>query len=389
MQRISLVNVPFWVKNSQLCRNLKNKDNVSIPKKYYIVNLTIQTDEEYVSVLETMEYWNIDQVPHRVYEYAKYYYRGCFEEIFDIEKLKDFKFKKELILLNKHGMDYDGLITIYQRDDCDGGDCDKYTTKFKTDVVKGGFLNLLKYIETTDGIKCNGICNYAIQGNNIPMLKYLLSLGNIIDSYSYEFAVASGNLDILKIIYNKDNSIGHYLKWNYLTYESAIINGKLECLKFLVTYNCPRSGYGCSTAARNKQLACLKYLNDAKIDNYTDKNLTAYAAMGGCLKCLKYVHDKIVSSKIFKYDYLDPRKTNVSCNNASMHGHLECLKYLKNNGYLMNNTVCSNAAQHGHLDCLKYALDCGCKWDINIKSNLFDFLGELLRNKDSNKLVIK
>ena len=135
------------------------------------------------------------------------------------------------------------------------------------------------------------------------MLKYLLSLGNIIDSNSYKSAVASGNLDILKILYNKGKSIGHYLKWNYLTYESAIINGKLDCLKFLVTHNCPRSGYGCSSAAKNKQFACLKYLCNAKIDNYSDKNLIGYAAQSGCLKCLKYIHESTVDSKIFKYGY--------------------------------------------------------------------------------------
>ena len=72
MQSISSKNVPFWVKKSKLSRDLINKKTIDIPKEYVIVNLTIKDNDEYVNVLRAMKYWDIDDVPFRVYEYTKY-----------------------------------------------------------------------------------------------------------------------------------------------------------------------------------------------------------------------------------------------------------------------------------------------------------------------------
>jgi len=43
--------------------------------------------------------------------------------------------------------------------------------------------------------------------------------------------------------------------------------------------------------------------------------------------------------------------------------HLECLKYVFQQGYKLNKTVCYNAAQYDHLECLKFAHEHNCCWD--------------------------
>ncbi|ATZ81241.1 ankyrin repeat/4HB MCP domain-containing protein [Bodo saltans virus] len=51
------------------------------------------------------------------------------------------------------------------------------------------------------------------------------------------------------------------------------------------------------------------------------------------------------------------------CINAASKGHLECLKYLHENGCYWDDRTCSYAAENGHLECLKYARENGCHWD--------------------------
>jgi hypothetical protein len=49
------------------------------------------------------------------------------------------------------------------------------------------------------------------------------------------------------------------------------------------------------------------------------------------------------------------------CDAAARHGHLHCLKYLREQG-CPAVYACTYAAQYGHLDCLAYAHEKGCGW---------------------------
>jgi|688.fasta_scaffold41578_2 hypothetical protein len=81
------------------------------------------------------------------------------------------------------------------------------------------------------------------------------------------------------------------------------------------------------------------------------------AAFKGHLECLKYLHENGC-----------PWDENV-CSNAAYNGHLECLKYLHENECPWDENICSNAAYNGHLECLKYLHENGCPWDERTCSN--------------------
>ena len=72
---------------------------------------------------------------------------------------------------------------------------------------------------------------------------------------------------------------------------------------------------------------------------------------------LKYFHEK----GAFMYMC----NSNTLCNIAAETGHINCLKYLHENGYFWDKTTCWRAALNGHIECLKYAHENGCAWDIN------------------------
>jgi len=49
-----------------------------------------------------------------------------------------------------------------------------------------------------------------------------------------------------------------------------------------------------------------------------------------------------------------------ACDAAAYGGHLECLKYLHENGCPWDKRACASAAGGGHLECMKYLRENGC-----------------------------
>lgn len=120
------------------------------------------------------------------------------------------------------------------------------------------------------------------------------------------------------------------------------------------------------------------------------------SAIKGHLVCLKrnFHLVEIVESDGF---------ATTIANQAIKHGHLDCLKYLTDNGYRCDGRsliiaafcghlnclehifdtgvelipeVISVAAEQGHLDCLQFAFDHECHWEVPkvVHSDCFDFL---------------
>ncbi|ATZ81199.1 ankyrin repeat domain-containing protein [Bodo saltans virus] len=111
-----------------------------------------------------------------------------------------------------------------------------------------------------------------------------------------------------------------------------------------------------------------------------DKCYECYiASKNGHLECLKYLHengyywDSWISTiaaenghlECLKYAHENNCPWNINtCMNAAYNGHLECLKYAHENGCPWNEYTCLNAAGNGHLECLKYAHENNCPWDL-------------------------
>mgnify|MGYP000004930551 CR=1 FL=1 len=85
----------------------------------------------------------------------------------------------------------------------------------------------------------------------------------------------------------------------------------------------------------------LKYCvaNECPVNEYA----CAGAANGGHLECLKYLHEEGKAPWDSGTAYL-----------AASNGHLHILEYLFERNYRYNVDACSYAAENGHLDCLKY-----------------------------------
>ena len=64
-----------------------------------------------------------------------------------------------------------------------------------------------------------------------------------------------------------------------------------------------------------------------------------------------------------------------TCENAAKGGHLEVLKWARENDCPWNEWTCENAAKGGHLEILKWARENGCPWDEETRELAAEELG--------------
>ena len=88
-----------------------------------------------------------------------------------------------------------------------------------------------------------------------------------------------------------------------------------------------------------------------------EKQLTLFEKLDDlCLSCI-YGNLECRSYYIMTGKSLDG--ACEKCGDAAEKGHLECLKYLHENGCPWDENTCIGAASNGHLECLCYARENG------------------------------
>jgi hypothetical protein len=148
------------------------------------------------------------------------------------------------------------------------------------------------------------------------------------------------------------NSVGEELDESYFCWRVAETN-KLELLKWTrEEKQCEWDYRTINVAASQGNLEMVKYCvaNECPID----EDACAFAAFNGHLEVLKYLREEAKAP----WD----RKT---ANWAALTGHLHILEYLVERKYdKYNEDVCSWAAKKGHFDCLKYLHETAkAQWD--------------------------
>jgi hypothetical protein len=137
--------------------------------------------------------------------------------------------------------------------------------------------------------------------------------------------------------------------WNSLTIEAAAGQDNLEMVKYCVANECPVDVGACAYAAKGGYLECLKYLHE-EVKAPWDWSTAAWTARDGHLHIFEYLVER-------KYDQWFLH----SCQNAAKNGHLDCLKFLHETAKApWDSWAVHGAHRNNHPECLQYLLDNEC-----------------------------
>lgn len=204
-------------------------------------------------------------------------------------------------------------------------------------------LRCLEFLHSKGCTLYNNLMSVAAEIGNLDSLKYLYEHGCICDDISRMNAVKGGHMDCLLYLYDH-GCLGNPQEEKKV----AIINGHLECLKFLVNFS-PADYIDSLTAAREGQVECLRYLYDQGCMGNPQQE-KEIAIINGHLECLKFLVN------FSPADYRD----NLT---AAKEGQVECLKFIHSRGGHLNELVMSFAAEKGNKKCLEFLCSAGCPWD--------------------------
>jgi hypothetical protein len=169
--------------------------------------------------------------------------------------------------------------------------------------------------------------------------------GDRLNENNFCFEVARTNkLELLKWAREEKGC-----EWNEWTIGDVARQGNLEMVKYCVANQCPMDEETCAYAAIGGELECLKYLHE-QVKAPWDSRTAVVAGLSGHLHILEYLVER-------KYDKFD----DGACWCAAKYGHLDCLKYLRETAKApWNSRAVQRAHENNQHECLQYLLDKNC-----------------------------
>lgn len=228
-------------------------------------------------------------------------------------------------------------------------------------AARNGDMSMLQYARA-NGCPWNSQTTAgAAWAERLDIIQYAVSNGCTFGGTAYYWAARRGNLPIIQWAFSHD---GGGIVFPEITAGAACGGHDHIILDFAHENDVIWHKLVYHFAAYGGNIGMLRGLEE--VGFYPSSDVFGYAAEGGQLDVLKYLHEQCPSAK-----------PDVACERAAFGGHLEVLVWLRENNFPWTWRVRLAAEEGGHRRVLEWAKDNGCptreSWKID---SVFDPFGQ-------------
>ena len=91
---MTIHDVPEWLVNSERCRDMTQDEEITVPTRLFIQNPIVNWIEEFQNVIEAMEFWGLEKIPHSVFLFTIYHHSQGYQRVKEL--LPHFKIWEKL-----------------------------------------------------------------------------------------------------------------------------------------------------------------------------------------------------------------------------------------------------------------------------------------------------
>ena len=405
-----------WIKNSLLYKSFDTEDeedDVNLENYQYVCNNTINNRNDMVSMLQTIQYWGVYELPPSIIQYFMIHDIRREEEQFDVV-IEDCIINPFVWLYRVYNMDMVIQPEIIRH-------LNFVDSDVELDLFPYEHFVRLDFYKELSKKRCihKILAKIACKCNNVECLEFIHNLGHLKLVKDYiNIAARYGSISCLIFLHENEYP---WIEdtWNNHeipnTWEYAVMSGNVDCLQYLHDNGCKleidpqspnllylailyrnvnglkclfKNGYNLYYrdaliyyASQQGDINSLIFLVETYKDYYHDYSNYSTAMLTGHVDCLQYLHKRggdwpewlphfiavngYIGSFIYAHVNGCPMNILEMMDMFVLHGHLECLIYIHYTfGHgLWNESTCEIAAHNGQLECLIYLHDNGCPWD--------------------------
>lgn len=300
--------------------DLEDQEVFEVPEDCFKLDLFIDCDHDLISVLRTVQYWDLPEVPIEVASY---------------------------ILRIGDVADYPGLLVDFP------------------DLAP--YLN--KILQVKSVRYCDGISTAINHGLGVRIVRILRELEYVLSGEGCEAAAAAGDIESLMYLHTED------CPWDERTTTAAVLHKHCDCLQYALDFNCAKVANLMDIAAKEGTVDVMKCIRSCCV-LWTKSTMLA-AIKGGNLENVRFLVESGCAMpvdpcflatacghlNILIYLHVCGHPLSPLCTFIAADGHLPCLVYLHTQGCAWDARCCCQAALGDHLDCLTYLHENGCVWD--------------------------
>ena len=347
MTSIRRSDVPLYLRAGEFYQGLDphDEDVFAVPDRCFKNDTKVQSVEDLKSLLDSIRFWGVTDVPVEVFQFllsesipyaeelvAQYpqfaaFLRSCVE-------VRDTTTVLSIASAIKLKLGVGAVRILHQRGD--------FLTAAATEAAASvGDLATLQYLHSVSCPWDERVVAAFLASGDLRGLAFALENGCPLPGELMNKAAITGNIDVLKCLRDHD------IPWEANTLNEAVRSKNVECVRYVYGQGCVIGAHDCATAAYLGSVECLAFVHQ---NGGAFNNVMLNACMAGSLACIQYLHAQ-----------LGFVAADAACVGLLAHGgHLECLRFVHENGCPWDATTAYNAVRSDEVNCLEYAHNHGC-----------------------------